>query len=440
MAVQWTSEQILALAPDSGSVKAARKLLTLSKWSNLGDDERALWGECKGSGSKPYLTRIDLAGGPSFKCSCPSRKFPCKHGLALFLLRAEQAGAFGSGAPPDWVSEWLTERSARAETRVKRAEKKVKADPDAATKRAKKREATVRAGVRDLELWLRDLVRQGLASVQGKPYAFWDEVASRMVDAQAPGLANRLRALGSVAVWGEGRADRLLEHLALLHLLLEGYGRLDTLSPALQADTKTKLGLPQDQNALRQQPGVKDRWQVLGQASENENNLSARRSWLRGERSGRTVFVLEFAYGGAFDESLRANTAFEGEMVLFEGHAPQRALVKVQEESEPLNRFDAETDILGGTAHYARALAAQPWLTRYPLSLKEVQLAPAAPSGTWRVADASHQLDLHPNFTQGWTLLAVSGGRPLTLFGEWDGHAFLPLSASLASGTIRLHG
>ena len=129
----WTTEHILALAPDNSSLKAAQKLLTLSKWATLGADERALWGECQGSGSKPYLTRISLAE-PAFKCSCPSRKFPCKHALALFLLHTEQTEAFSTSDPPGWVSDWLAERSRRAESQTKRAETEVKkvADPEAA--------------------------------------------------------------------------------------------------------------------------------------------------------------------------------------------------------------------------------------------------------------------------------------------------------------------
>lgn len=209
--MQWTTEQVLALAPDSSSVKAAGKLMTLSIWSNIGGNERALWGECKGSGSTPYLTRIDLEGGPSFKCSCPSRKFPCKHGLALFLLRLDQGTAFSSSEPPDWVSEWLKERGLRAETKANRAEVKAttEVDPEATAKRAEKRDANVLAGVRELELWLQDLMRQGLASLQGKPYRFWDDMASHMVDAQAPGLANRLRVLGSLSASGDRHKNRV---------------------------------------------------------------------------------------------------------------------------------------------------------------------------------------------------------------------------------------
>ncbi|MCB1718739.1 MAG: SWIM zinc finger family protein, partial [Candidatus Competibacteraceae bacterium] len=68
------------LAPDSASLKAAQKLLSSRNWPLLGSNEQALWGHCLGSGSKPYLVRIEL-DEPAFKCSCPSRKFPCKHAL-----------------------------------------------------------------------------------------------------------------------------------------------------------------------------------------------------------------------------------------------------------------------------------------------------------------------------------------------------------------------
>ncbi|MFC6802547.1 SWIM zinc finger family protein [Deinococcus caeni] len=58
----------------------------------------------------PYLTGVDLTGvdlsgpaptTPAFKCSCPSRKLPCKHALALLLLHATHADSFGQAAPPE---------------------------------------------------------------------------------------------------------------------------------------------------------------------------------------------------------------------------------------------------------------------------------------------------------------------------------------------------
>ena len=72
--MNYSAEQIIALATDAASAKAGRSLAAASKWQHVGQDERALWGECQGSGAKPYQTVIDLSE-PAFKCSCPSRKF-----------------------------------------------------------------------------------------------------------------------------------------------------------------------------------------------------------------------------------------------------------------------------------------------------------------------------------------------------------------------------
>src|SRR5215831_20520746 len=113
----WTTEQVLALAPDPGSAKAGRELASERRWVTLGRSETALWGECKGSAAQPYRTQIDLRE-PAFKCSCPSRKFPCKHALGLFLVLAAQPAAFKEKKPPDWVCEWVASRAKRSQQRV----------------------------------------------------------------------------------------------------------------------------------------------------------------------------------------------------------------------------------------------------------------------------------------------------------------------------------
>ena len=153
--MNWTTEQIMALAPDAASAKAGQGLATARKWLALGADEQAAWGLCQGSGKDPYQAQIDLSE-PAFRCSCPSRKFPCKHGLGLFLLLASSAAAFKEKKPPDWVVEWMASRAKRAE---QRSEKQTKAeagekvvDEAAQAKRAASREAKVAAGWRMISL------------------------------------------------------------------------------------------------------------------------------------------------------------------------------------------------------------------------------------------------------------------------------------------------
>ncbi len=205
--MNWTAEQILALAPDAASAKAGQGLATAGKWLKLGAGEHTAWGLCQGSGKDPYQTQIDLTE-PAFRCSCPSRKFPCKHALGLFLLLAAQPAAFKEKQPPAWVGEWIASRAKRAQQRV---EKQAKAeagekivDVDAQAKRAANREAKVTTGLQELDLWLRDLARGGLAAAQSQPPQFWERTAARLVDAQAPGVARLVREMAGVPASGEG--------------------------------------------------------------------------------------------------------------------------------------------------------------------------------------------------------------------------------------------
>ena len=81
----------MAAAPDSASQVAGRKLARPGPWSSIGGSDGLLWGECQGSGKTPYRVTVDT-GTRRYQCSCPSRKFPCKHALALLFLRLPPNG------------------------------------------------------------------------------------------------------------------------------------------------------------------------------------------------------------------------------------------------------------------------------------------------------------------------------------------------------------
>ena len=119
-----TEEQILTLAPDEASRKSGRDLANSGKWINKGANDQALWGECQGSGSKPYQTQVDTAN-IAFKCSCPSRKFPCKHGIGLLLLYTRNKNNFAITDAPAWVTDWLNKRTEKQEKQAEKKEKPV---------------------------------------------------------------------------------------------------------------------------------------------------------------------------------------------------------------------------------------------------------------------------------------------------------------------------
>ena len=80
---------MLSLAPDASAQRAARALAGGKAWSEVGfsagdDLPPTVWGLCQGSDRQPYQICVDLTE-PAYRCTCPSRKFPCKHTLAMLL-------------------------------------------------------------------------------------------------------------------------------------------------------------------------------------------------------------------------------------------------------------------------------------------------------------------------------------------------------------------
>lgn len=440
--MNWTTEQILALAPDAASAKSGQGLAAARKWQTLGADEWTAWGLCQGSGKDPYQTVIDLSE-PAFRCSCPSRKFPCKHGLGLFLLLSAQPEAFKQKQPPDWVVEWIESRAQRV---LRRVEKQAKAeagenvvDVAAQAKRAASREAKVTAGLQELELWLRDIVRGGLIAVQSQPRKFWERMAARLIDAQAPGVARMVREMAGIPASGAGWEGRLLERLGRLYLLIESFKRIAELPEASQADIRSLIGWAQNQEELLRLDGERDRWMILGQRVEEEDKLRVQRIWLRGERSGRAALILHFAHGQApLDASFVTGMVIEAELVFFPGAYPLRAIVKERYGAPaPPERISGYAKILDAHEAFLGAMAANQWIERFPMSLLNV--TPLWRGGDWFVRDSEDRiLKLATRVEFGWTLLALSGGHKIDVFGEWDGDHLSPLSAFAEGRFVKL--
>ena len=439
--VRWTADQVLALAPDAPSRKAGSKLGVAGPWSQAGSSgEGMVWGQCKGSGSKPYQTVVDVAdaAGPAYKCSCPSRKFPCKHALGLLLLWAGEDGSVPDAeALPDWAEQWAEGRRKRALT--KRATDAAgggqAAEAEGARRRAERRAERITAGATELEQRLTDLLRGGLASAEQAGYGMWEETAARMVDAQAPGLAARVRELGAIPASGPGWPVRLLEECALLHLLDRGWLRRDALPSGLAATVRSRVGLPSSADGRP----TRDRWLVLSQYDTADSRLTTRRIWLYGTESGRTALLLSYGAAGRSPSlSLPVGLALDAELSAYAGDGRLRADLGEQFTAPaPSPVRPKGVGVAEAAARYGDALSRDPWLESWPVTLSRVIPAPDAVSGGWQVADAGDglarlALPLTPKAASSpglWRLAALSGGAPVTVFGECGHRGFTPLTA-----------
>jgi hypothetical protein len=412
---------VLALAPDASAAKAGRGLGIAKPWRETGCSGHLVWGLCQGSGAQPYQTCVDLTQ-PAYRCSCPSRKFPCKHALGLLLLWSD--GAVVESEPPAWVDEWAAGRAERQEKAAARPAKAT--DPATTAASQAKRAKRVEAGVAELERWLTDQVRQGLASAGRAGYSHWDAMAARLVDAQAPGVASAVRRLAGVA----SAPDRLLGELGLIWLLARAYGRIGAIPDDLAATVRSRIGFQVGTDDVLAGPRVRDEWAVIGRRDEYDERLSVRRVWLRGATTGQPALVLSFApAGGQLPADLVPGTAVEADLCFYPGRLPLRALV-AQRYGEPrqLDQLAGVATVGEALAGYAGALAAEPWLDRWPLVIGESVLG-RVDGGRWRLVDRDGAtLPLDVSTGDPWRLVAAAGGWPSTVIGEYSTAGLRPLA------------
>jgi hypothetical protein len=417
------------LAPDGAAIKAAHGVAKPAKWKTLGRGKHLLWGECQGSGANPYQVRVDLTDA-ACKCSCPSRKLPCKHALGLLLLLASGEANVPLAPPPEFVQEWVAGRANRSEAKETRTSGPTgPSAAEAQSRRVEKREARVETGLAQLEGWLSDVVAQGLAATRVQPPEFWSQMAARLVDAQAPGLARRVRELSEVALAGEHWQSQLLAGLSRLQLLIDAYHRMDNLPVPLAAEVRTLIGWTQAQQKLLERAGISDRWHVLGHRQSQEDKLRVQSTWLSGIESGRIALVLEFAAGAQpLSPALRIGQVVAAELVYYEGVPPLRAAVKQRIKDEPSRHvLPAGVDSKTLQTRFAALLAENPFVERWPVVLGPVKTS--IQGARTHFTDVSgRRIAASPNFRHGWLLDSLAGGGALAVFGLWDGHLFDPVS------------
>lgn len=453
---------IEALAPDQSSLSAASKLTKRSNWVRLESQEGLLWGECQGSGSNPYRVVVD-AGDQGYKCTCPSRKFPCKHSLALMWISATAPDNFTpSSDVPEWVNDWLGRRrrtsGAPAATAATAksiddaqsvAEEQKPEDPAAIAKREaaqKKRaedtRASVAAGLDELDQWISDQLRLGLSSFADNAGERCRRIASRLVDAKAAGMASRVDEFPSALLQlaSEERPEAAIRELGKLVLLARAWRAAPD-----DAELKRLVGSSETRDqimASAEAPRIKGSWEVLGERIETrKDGLVSHETWLLQVAAETSRFaVLQDYYpasAGRRSQAFAPGERFDAELVFYPARAPLRALVLERGQATANGGWpegDNAEDPLA--AHQARQDAA-PWSAETPLVLPRGQVVRDDRGKVWwQAAQSVNGIALpvsgdvaEPVF--GMTLEAAAGlwnGARLVLLAAHSDHGRLDLA------------
>lgn len=412
-----TTSKITDLAPDQDSLNAANKLMRPDKWPLLRKHSDLVWGECQGSGANPYRTVFDHANA-GYKCTCPSRKFPCKHVLALMWMYVEDPKPFAEAEVPTWVTDWLGRRrgsDAASSNKTKVADSggehkslaaavretpESRIDPQAevrqraiSEKRAQATQQSIAAGLEELEQWISDQMRRGLSSLLNDPLSACRTIASRLVDAKAQAMASRLDELPSRwnQVPAESRLDALIVELGRTVLLCRAWKKTpkDAELARLIGSSETRESVLALTDNLR----VHSTWEVVGeQVSTRRDGLVKHATWLMNIGEGaRFGLLLDYfpASLGKRSSTFSVGERFEGELAYYPARHPLRAVIVSRKETpstEVENESAWPTPDPQPLRVYQEILQRSPWVDEVPLLLPPGRVG-LSPSRCWWIAD-----------------------------------------------------
>ena len=203
-----TEQFILSAAPNPAAASNGKKISKSGGFVKLwkSADESLFMGECKGSGKNPYVTSADYIDPehPVFRCSCPSRQFPCKHSLGL-LYEMMSDKKFEICEIPEDIQRKRGKLAAKTgksdnsapltpEEEEKAAKKKAAAAKSAKSAKKKKLQKQLE-GLELCEKAVKELISAGLGTMGGASLGNYQNISKQLGDYYLIGpqrLFNRL--------------------------------------------------------------------------------------------------------------------------------------------------------------------------------------------------------------------------------------------------------
>ena len=292
----------------------------------------------------------------------------------------------------------------------------------------------MREGLVELDRWLEDRIRTGLADPSLARYATWDDLAARLVDARAGALANRIRRLAGLVGTDPDWHARVLAEIGVLHLLAQAGQRLPDLPGALADSVATATGWQVRQADVLAGVPDTDHWIVAGRSDTREDRIEVRRTWLRGEG--------ERSVG---DGALVRRLPPEPRHVAHRRHIRARRPASLPGPC-PARRSWASDSAIRSRSPYRRPRRSSRRATRSVARSRSnrgssdiprpVLAAPTRHGGRWVLTDDTGSLPLVATPRALATVLAATGGEPATLTVEWTPHGVIPLTVHAADRAL----
>ena len=435
----WTEDKIKLLAPDNSTERRGRMLASSSKWTDLSTNYEAIWGDCTVLDTQRFSVQIQLKG-LKYRCSCSSKNNACKHIIGLLYLYVKSSALFKHQPPSEQLTQWLRSEKLMTEEINKQPKKLIKTEIQiekariAKEKRWQKRLDLMSSGIEELEVWLTDIIRQGIANTNAENADFWNDAAAKMVNAKLPGISTYLKETYQLILQDADWTELLVSRLGQLYFWVTSFRNRLSLSAIMLEDLYRSLGKTQKRaEIIAEGPLLYDDWLITGiKEGKDVENRTYRRVWLQGKKTNKDALLYESYFGHiGFDNEYKSGWYINGKLAYYSKNYPQRATFEHFEITDLVvkSNFRTYNSINSFMMNYTEAKSTNPWLSYFPVFIGGVSALIDSKNNLRLIDSDKNLLNLAEISTMSkMKILSVSGGHPILLFGEWDGLHFEPLS------------
>lgn len=298
----------------------------------------------------------------------------------------------------------------------------------------------MQSGAKDLFNWLNDLVKTGVAHLSSYEEEYWQSISKKMVDSKLSGVSHRILKIQSLIEKGNDWEDEVLKEISNLHILSKALTEFSKYSRIEQLTFLNLGGFSITKKHLAQASIKKDVWQILGVQNWVENKMKVRQTWIQGLESKFMGMILDYAWGNQeFMTLWEEGKLFRGEIKLYPSSFPLRVMVEsYQHVAETrVAHYAAYPNIDVFFQAYAKAIALNPLLPKFPLCIKNVRVL-SSDEKIFLIDEEDKHLECNCDDKIKWAFLAVGSGNPMKVFATWDGHRLSPKSVLLNKRFISL--
>ena len=423
--MEWNATKIRSLAPNKLTANIAKSLLSEILPHRSFIQQNLIWAIVQPSFKKIFLSAVIVKDEkPAFYCNCKEIAKPCAHALALLFKFADDPSFFSVGhEPPPELAVWAKEQKDRDLARKNRIVKPISANPLDLVSPA--RLSRMEEGLVDLERFLKDVIRQGIFSLSERSDSFFEERASRLVDAQLPALAKQMRAV-QLAIHSDDNWPVFVIHVfSTWFLLIRAFRKKSKLNNDVVFDLLADVGVTiKKEEVVATDNRIDGEWITIGREKSVEGKLTLIRTWFLEYYSANTAMTLDYFFDTPNPEvAFDVNDVIAASFAFYPSAVSDRAvLVKGQKNNS--NReatsihgaFESFEEMLKG---YAETLSAVPWRRNFTARINGV--IPVNHNDYAGLVDIDGRIMPLSSDVDILKMMAISSGHPLQIFGEWNG-------------------